>query len=144
MLERPGCEKTARIIAEGAPASRPAIEGAQLATVDAREPAQLTLAPPQNHGRIHRQVHHRGRLQPAMAPIQDRVDLMLQPARISLPIGQRKLIPGSIRVELIRGSPSSSSNASGTGWSGTRIPIVRRFSCCRRRGVSFVAGSRKV
>src|SRR5450759_4869563 len=42
------------------------------------------------------------------------------------------------------GSPSSARRSSGTEWSGMRMPIVRRRSCCSRRGVSVVAGSRNV
>ena len=34
---------------------------------------------------------------------------------------------GSNSVELMIGSPSSASSSRGTSWSGTRMPIVRRF-----------------
>ncbi|MOA36591.1 hypothetical protein D3C78_1581230 [compost metagenome] len=52
--------------------------------------------------------------------------------------------PGMIRVTLIKGSPSSASNARAMGWLGTRRPMVRFFGCNNSRGTSRVALRMKV
>jgi len=51
---------------------------------------------------------------------------------------------GSSSVLESSGSPSSSSSARTTGWSGIRTPTVFFLGCINRRGTSEVAGRMKV
>ena len=63
---------------------------------------------------------------------------------ISQPRVRGSVSPGRISELVSSGSPSTSSSAWTTAWSGIRTPTVRFFGCISRRGTSGIAGRMNV
>ena len=110
-----------------------------------RERRRRSPAPRRTHlGPALGPVDHRGRLGPHSPESTTDVDQWSSSSLISQPSVSGSSSPGSIRVLDSIGSPSSSSSARTTGWSGIRTPTVRFLGCISRFGTSPVAGRMNV